>query len=100
MRSKGRFERTCTVRTESFVSIRIDRGRTRNLAVSSVDITRGLLESAALKGRVAQELSATIAQAGDLFVEALRAGGKLLFFGNGGVPPTPSISPRSSSGAT
>lgn len=52
--------------------------------MNSADITRSLLESAALKNRVAQELSAAIAQAGDLFVEALRAGGKLLFFGNGG----------------
>jgi D-sedoheptulose 7-phosphate isomerase len=52
--------------------------------VNSADITRSLLESAALKDRVARELSATIARAGDLFVESLRAGGKLLFFGNGG----------------
>jgi D-sedoheptulose 7-phosphate isomerase len=52
--------------------------------VNAADITRSLLESAALKGRVAQELGATIAQAGHLFVEALRAGRKLLFFGNGG----------------
>jgi D-sedoheptulose 7-phosphate isomerase len=52
--------------------------------VNAADITRSLLESAALKGRVAQELGATIAQAGHLFVEALRGGGKLLFFGNGG----------------
>jgi D-sedoheptulose 7-phosphate isomerase len=52
--------------------------------VNSADITRSLLESAALTGRVALELGATIAQAGDLFVESLRAGGKLLFFGNGG----------------
>lgn len=52
--------------------------------MNSAGITRSLLESAALKGRVAQELSATIAQAGDLVVEALRAGGKVLFFGNGG----------------
>lgn len=52
--------------------------------MNSADITRSLLESAALTGRVALELGATIAQAGDLFVESLRAGGKLLFFGNGG----------------
>ena len=52
--------------------------------MNSAGITRSLLESAALKGRVAQELGTTIAQAGDLLVEALRAGGKLLFFGNGG----------------
>jgi D-sedoheptulose 7-phosphate isomerase len=52
--------------------------------VNSAGITRSLLESAALKGRIAQELGTTIAQAGDLLVEALRAGGKLLFFGNGG----------------
>jgi D-sedoheptulose 7-phosphate isomerase len=52
--------------------------------VNSADITRSLLESAALKSRVAQELGATIAQAGYFFVQALRAGDKLLFFGNGG----------------
>jgi len=52
--------------------------------LNAADITRSLLESAALKGRVAQELGATIAQAGHLLVEALRAGGKLLLFGNGG----------------
>jgi D-sedoheptulose 7-phosphate isomerase len=52
--------------------------------VNSADITRSLLESAALKGRVAQELGATIAQGGHLLVETVRAGGKLLFFGNGG----------------
>lgn len=52
--------------------------------MNAADITRSLLESAALKGRVAQELGVTIAQAGDLLVESLRAGGKLLLFGNGG----------------
>jgi D-sedoheptulose 7-phosphate isomerase len=52
--------------------------------VNSADITRSLLESAALQDRVARELGATIARAGGLFVESLRAGGKLLFFGNGG----------------
>jgi D-sedoheptulose 7-phosphate isomerase len=54
------------------------------LEVSSAGITRSLLDSAALKGRIAQELGATIAQAGDLLVKGLLAGGKLLFFGNGG----------------
>ncbi len=52
--------------------------------MNSADITRSLLESAALKGRVARELGTTIAKAGYLLVEGLRAGGKLLLFGNGG----------------
>ena len=52
--------------------------------MNSADITRSLLESAALKDRVARELGPTIARAGGLLVESLRAGGKLLFFGNGG----------------
>jgi D-sedoheptulose 7-phosphate isomerase len=84
MRSKDRFERIYTVRTRSSVSIRIERNEREDLEVNSADITRSLLEGAAFKSRVARELGATIARAGGLFVEGLRAGGKLLFFGNGG----------------
>ena len=47
-------------------------------------IARRLLESAALKERVARELSGEIERAGQAVLGALRSGGKLLFFGNGG----------------
>jgi D-sedoheptulose 7-phosphate isomerase len=59
-------------------------GARRGLAMNSADVTRALLESAALKERVARELAEPIAQAGDLCIQTLRAGGKLIFFGNGG----------------
>jgi D-sedoheptulose 7-phosphate isomerase len=43
-----------------------------------------LLESAALKERIARSLEGEIRKAGDLLVTALLAGKKLLLFGNGG----------------
>ncbi len=52
--------------------------------MNAADVTRALLESAALKERVARELAGSIAQAGDLCIQTLSAGGKLIFFGNGG----------------
>jgi len=43
-----------------------------------------LIESAQLKERVARELAGEIRRAGEALVQVLRAGGKILFFGNGG----------------
>lgn len=51
---------------------------------SSSRIAAALRESAAVKERVAEELSADIARAGDLLIDAFQAGKKLLLFGNGG----------------
>jgi D-sedoheptulose 7-phosphate isomerase len=48
------------------------------------EITARLEESAALKRRVSELLPAEIERAGQAMVKALRAGGKLIFFGNGG----------------
>lgn len=51
---------------------------------SSGRIAAALRESAAVKQRVAEELSADIARTGDLLIDAFQAGKKLLLFGNGG----------------
>lgn len=47
-------------------------------------IRTGLLELAGLAGRVARDLSEPAAGIADLTIDALRAGNKLLFCGNGG----------------
>ena len=52
--------------------------------MSSVEVAQRLLEGAALQQRVARELSGEIQRAGNALVDALRSGGKLVFFGNGG----------------
>lgn len=52
--------------------------------MNSADVSRRLLESAALKERVARELPGEIERAGQALVSALRSLRKLLLFGNGG----------------
>jgi len=52
--------------------------------MSTDQVCRSLLESAALKERVARELSGQIARAAETMLRTLREGGKLIFFGNGG----------------
>jgi D-sedoheptulose 7-phosphate isomerase len=56
----------------------------KSCSMNSADIARRLLESAALKERVARELSGEIERAGQAVVGGLSSGGKLIFFGNGG----------------
>ena len=58
----------------------------------------GLKESIEVKQRLLVECADTIVQGGGVLVEALQYGGKILLFGNGGMPPKRSISPPSSSG--
>src|SRR5277367_2791716 len=55
-----------------------------NIDNALAQVTASLKEGADLRMKVAQECGSAIVQAAIVMTQCLRAGGKLLFFGNGG----------------